>query len=88
MSLTAPSETIVVKTTVDPLNPYGPVFGCATSQGTLSPERWHMILCRLHQLDNTDDRLIMLRYFCDGFKLRYDAVFRMIATYGPEVLWP
>jgi hypothetical protein len=88
MSLTEPSETIVVKTTVDPLNPFGPVFGCATGQGKLTEERWHSILCKLAQLDNVDNRLMTLRYLCDGYKLKYDTIFAMVATYAPAVLWP
>jgi hypothetical protein len=88
MSLTEPSETIVVKTTVDPLNPFGPVFGCATEQGTLSRDRWHSILCKLAQLDDVDNRLFILRALCDGYRIKYDTVFRMIATFAPEVLWP
>jgi hypothetical protein len=88
MTLTAPSDTVVVKTTVDPTNPWGPVFGHAASPGRLTEERWHMMLCKLAQIDNVDDRLTILRALCDAYKFNYRTIFGMIATYAPMVLWP
>lgn len=85
MTLTIPSATII-KTIVDPLQPFGTVMGAVAFPGKLNAERWRMILCILAHLDNVDDRLIALRELCDTYRFNYGTIFAMVATYGPLLL--